>query len=151
MAKNDVVRYRAKQWNARSDQHRHARDHQSADTSGREESLNRDPAIYVSVLEAARFELPYDFGRFTRHLLDHPFVDRRKIKRTTAQYNYRLLFVKRLTERQYNFEGLAADHDDIDAGIEVLETVRLLLTRMQEIEGVVWPSKKTIDAHSAED
>jgi hypothetical protein len=56
-----------------------------------------------------------------------------------------------VSELQHDFEGPAADHDYIDASEELLEPVRLLLAGMQEIERVVWPSQKAIEAHSAED
>src|SRR6266513_5833572 len=126
MAKNDVARQWAKQRDAHSDQHWHARDHQSVDASGGEESLNGDAAVYIGMFEAAGFELLYDFARFARHLLDHSAFDRGEIERATAQYNYSLLSVKPLTECQYNFDGPATDHDHIDTGVEFIETVRLL-------------------------
>src|SRR5215469_10394534 len=84
----DVARSRAEQRYARTDQHRHAGDHQAVDESSREESLNGDPAVDISVLETARSELVYDFGWLARHLLDHAF-DRGEIERTTAEHDHR--------------------------------------------------------------
>ncbi len=62
MAKGDVARHRAKQRDARPDQYRRSRDHQSVDAARREKSLNGDPAVNISVFEAARFELIYNSG-----------------------------------------------------------------------------------------
>src|SRR5581483_2795545 len=76
VAKADVVRYRAKEGNTCTDQYWHACDHQSVDTSRREESLNGDAPVYIGMFEPAGLELLYDFGRFPRHLLDHAALDR---------------------------------------------------------------------------
>jgi hypothetical protein len=104
------------------------------------------------MFESARFELPYDFGRFPGRLLDNCAFDRGEIKGTAAQHNYRLVPVKcQVSELQHNLESPAADHDYIDAGKEFLEPVRLLLACLQEVERVVRASQKAIDAHSAED
>ena len=92
------------------------------------------------MFEAAGFELRYDFGRFARHLLDHPAFDRREIERSAAQHDHRLLAVKPFAECQHDFEGLAPDNNDIDAAIEFFEAVRLLLASTQAIERVVRPS-----------
>src|SRR5438034_4387675 len=79
------------------------------------------------MFEAARFQLPYDFGRFPGHLLDNRAFDRGEIKRTAAQHNHRLVAVKRqVSELQHNLESPAADHHYIDAGKEFREPVRLL-------------------------
>jgi hypothetical protein len=72
-------------------------------------------------------------------------------KRMATQHDHRLLVLKPFSECQHDLEGFAADNNYIDIGIELLETVRLLFTGDQEIERVVWPSQKAIDAHSAED
>jgi len=99
------------------------------------------------MLEAACFELPYDFGRFPGRLFDNRAFDRGEIKRTAAQHNHRFVAVKgQVSELQHNLESPAADHDYIDAGKEFLEPVRLLLTCIQEVERVVRASQKAIDA-----
>ena len=103
------------------------------------------------MFEAARFELRYNFGGFARHLLDDSTLDRRKIKRTATQHNDWFLAVKPFVEGQHDFEGFTPDNNYVDAVIEFVETVRLLLPCIQEIERMVRPSKKAIDAHSAED
>src|SRR5436190_8384782 len=104
------------------------------------------------MFEAARFQLPYDFGRFPGHLLDNRAFDRGEIKRTAAQHNHRLVAVKRqVSELQHNLESPAADHHYIDAGKEFREPVRLLLTCLQEVERVIQAGQKPIDARSAED
>ena len=61
----DIAPHRAKERNAFSDQHRYVRDYQSVDESRRQESLNREAAVYVGVLEAACFKPHYNFARFT--------------------------------------------------------------------------------------
>ena len=43
------------------------------------------------------------------------------------------------------------DHDHIDAAKELLKAMRLLPARIQEIERMVRPRQKAIEAHSAED
>ncbi|HXX17872.1 MAG TPA: hypothetical protein VEJ46_00575 [Candidatus Acidoferrum sp.] len=149
MAQNDVPRHWAKQRDARPDQYGHSRDHQSVDTSSREKALNGDPAVDVRMLKAAGFEPGGDFGGFSGHLLHHSAFDGREIERTIAQDHDRLRSVKPPAERQYDLEGPAADNDDIDARIEFFEAVGLLPTGIQEIERVVRPGQKTIDAYSA--
>ena len=57
MAKTDVARYWPKQRDACSDQYGHARDYQSVDEPCRQESLNRNAAVYVSVFKPSGFEL----------------------------------------------------------------------------------------------
>lgn len=103
------------------------------------------------MFEAAGFELLCDFGWLARHLLDHRTFGRGEVQRTIAQHDHLLLGVEPPSECQHNFKGLAADNNYIDAGIEFLEAVRLLSTCIQEIERVVGPSQKAIDAYSAED
>src|SRR6516162_1111134 len=104
------------------------------------------------MFEGACVELPYDFGRFPRRLFDNRAFDRGEIKRTATQHNHRFVAVKcEMSELQHNFESPAADHDYIDAGKEFLEPVGLLPTCTQEVERVIRPSQKAIDAHSAED
>jgi hypothetical protein len=56
-----------------------------------------------------------------------------------------------VAELEHNLECPAADHDYIDAGQELLEPVRLLLARGQEVERVVLASEESIDAHATED
>jgi hypothetical protein len=54
-----------------------------------------------------------------------------------------------VSEVQDDFKSPAAHYDYIDAGKELLEPVRLLLTCLQEIEGVVRASQKAVDTHPA--
>lgn len=61
-----------------------------------------------------------------------------------------LFALEPFAECQHDFEGLTPDNNDIDAFIEFVEAMGLLLATMQEIERVVCPSKKAIDTHSAE-
>ena len=72
MAKRDIARHRAKQRDACSNQYRHTRDHYAVNPSSREESLDRNAAVHIGMLEATAFELSYDFGRLSGHLLDNP-------------------------------------------------------------------------------
>jgi hypothetical protein len=150
VVKSNVARHGAKQWDAYSDQHWHPCDHESVNASGREETQDGDAAIYICMFEGARLELGDNLPRLARHMLDHPFLDGREIERPTAEHDHRLLAVEcEVAELQHDLEGPAADHDDIDAGKEFREPVRLLLTGVQEVERVVWASQKTIDAYAA--
>ena len=104
------------------------------------------------MLKASCFELPYDFGWLPGRLFNNRAFDRREIKRTAAQHDYRLVSIKsQVSELQHNLESSAAYHDHIYTGQEFLEPVRLLLTCVQEIERVIWASQKAIDTHSTED
>jgi hypothetical protein len=151
VAKADVPRHWAKERNACPNENRHARDHQPADASGCEKSLNRDAAVDISVFEAARFEMAYDCRGFPRRLLDNRVLDLGKIKRTAAQHNQRLLAVNcQVSEAQHNLVRPTAHHDQIDAGEEFRKPVWLLLACPQEVEPIVGASEKAIDANSAE-
>ena len=104
------------------------------------------------MLEAACFELPYDFGWFAGAVLDIRVLRRGKSKRTAAQHNHWLVAVEcQVSELQHNLKSPAADNDDIDTVQEFLEPVRLLLTGVQEIERVVQAGQKAINAYSAKD
>ena len=129
VAKADVVWHLAKQRDACSDQYWHACNHRSVDEPSRKELLNRVASVYISVFEPACFELPYDFGWLSRHLLDNSIFDGREIKRTSAQHDHWLLAIKlQVSEFQDDFERPAANDDNVDASEELFEAVRLLLT-----------------------
>src|SRR6516225_4475780 len=53
MAQLHITRKRPEQRNAISDQHRHARDHDTLNETSSQKSLHRDPAVYVHVLRPA--------------------------------------------------------------------------------------------------
>jgi hypothetical protein len=151
VAKADVVWQLAKQWDARSNQHWHSRNHHSIYESSGEESLNRHAAIHVSVPEAAGLQLPHDFDRLPTHLLDRTPVHWREIEGTTAQRDHRLPAIEcEVSEFQHDFESAAPHHHYIDGSQKLLEAVRYLFTCVQEVESVVQASKKAIDAYSAE-
>jgi len=101
------------------------------------------------MLKAVGFEPGGDFGGFSGHLFHHSAFDRREIEGAIAQDYHGLRSVKPPAECQYDLEGPAADNDDIDARIEFFEAVGLPSTGVQEIERVVRPRQKTIDAYSA--
>ncbi|HKW88384.1 MAG TPA: hypothetical protein VJN21_06480 [Candidatus Acidoferrales bacterium] len=151
MAKGDVAGERAEQGDACADQYGHARDCHPVDATGGEEALNRDAAVYVGVFEAAGFELLYDFRRFPRQLLDYAAFDGRKVERTATEYDDGLLSVRAVAECEHDFEGLAADHYDVDARVEFVKAVRLMPARVQEIESVIRAGEKAIDADSTKD
>ena len=129
----------------------HARDNHPVDESGSQESLDGDAAIDISVLAAAGAEPRDDVDGQAGHLLDHA-LDGGEIERAAAaQHDHGLLAVGPLAEGLHDFVGVAPDHNDVDACVEFIEAVWLLLATVQEIEGVVGPSQKAIDTHTAED
>jgi hypothetical protein len=103
------------------------------------------------MFEAARLEPCHNLDRFVRHLFDNSAFDPRKIKRLTAQYDYRFLPIRPFAECHNELVCLPPDNNDIHTAIEFLETVGHLLACVQEVNFVIRPSKKAIDAYSAED
>src|SRR5690348_11114098 len=150
MAQTDIVRHSSKRWNTCSDQHRYACDHQLVDASRREKFLNRDAAVDIRVLEAAGFDLLYNFDRLTGHLLDDSAFHLREIERMTAEHDDWLLAVGPIAKCQHNFVRPAANHEHVYALVELLETVRLLSARIQKIERMVGTRQNTIYADATE-
>jgi hypothetical protein len=74
-----------------------------------------------------------------------------EIERAAAQHKHGLLAVGPLAEALHDFEGVAADHNDVDACIEFIVAVRYLTAAVEEIESVVRASQKAIDTHTTED
>jgi hypothetical protein len=54
-------------------------------------------------------------------------------------------------ESEDDLIGTAADEDDVDAGIELLEAVGFLFAGFEEVEAVVKAGEKAIDADAAKD
>jgi hypothetical protein len=104
----DIVLQYAKEWNPRSNQHGDACDDEPLNEPSPKKPLNRNPAIYVDMLEAASGNLQHDLGRSTRHVL-HDCTRRRSGERATTEDEHRLLSVGPRIKGQDRFECLPAD------------------------------------------
>ena len=92
MGEGDITLERAKERDAGTDEHRNTGDNEPVDETGVEKALDREPAIDVDVLDAARLEPRHDIGRLSGHVL-HDGPRRSRRNRTTAEHKDRLLSV----------------------------------------------------------
>ena len=69
-----------------------------------------------------------------------------KSRRAAAQDNHTLVAVGPLGKGQNHLEGLAADHQRVDGGHELVVAMGLAATRGQKVELAVRPRNETINA-----
>src|SRR5438874_5800855 len=84
------------------------------------------------------------------HLLHHTATYRGQVDFTAAQDYDPFLAVGPFGQRQDRLKGVAADHQGIYAGHELVVTVRLASTGRQKVERAVEPCDKSIEARADE-
>src|SRR5262245_14367997 len=125
---SDVARDRAEKRDPLADEDGNARDDQTLNEPGAEEPLNRDPTVYVDMVEAAVFEVRQDVGGVSRHAL-HDGALRSGGERARAEHEHGLLAVRPRFETQDRLEGLAPDDERIHRGEELLVTMGFAAAR----------------------
>ena len=117
----------------------------------RRNRLNRDPAVDVEVVGAARGESRNDLRRRPGHLFDDASADRGQVDGATAQDHDALVAIRPGPEGQNLLEGLATDHERIDAGDELVVAVGLAAARRQPVEIAVRSRNEAVDAGADKD
>src|SRR3989442_4734317 len=149
MFEGDITLERAKQRDARTDEHRNTGDNEPVYEAGLQKPLDREPAIDVDMLDAARLERRHDVGRSSGHLL-HYCPRRMRSNRPTAEHEDRLLSVGPLVKAEGRLEGLSPDDQCIHRGHEFLVAMRFNLG-WEKIEGAVGSSDEAVEAGANKD
>src|SRR5580658_1166274 len=113
----------AKERNSGSDEHRHTSDHETLHQSCAQESLNCDPPVDVEVTGATSSEFRNDLSRRPCHLLHCPSAHCGEVDGPTAEHDYTLVTIGPGRKAQNRLEGLATDHQRINAGHKLVVAV----------------------------
>src|SRR6266511_1783819 len=118
-----VARQGAEERNSVPNEHRHARDDETLNEPRAQEALNRDPTVDVEVVGTTGSELRDDLRRTPGHLFNNASADRGQVEGATAQDHDALVTIWPRLKGQNLFEGLATDHNRIDARYELVVAV----------------------------
>src|SRR6266542_6543358 len=110
-----VARQGAEERNPVSNEHRHASDHETLNEPRAQEPLNRDPTVDVEVLGTTSRELRDDLSRRPGHLFNNASAGRGQVDGAATQDHYALVTIWPGLKGQNLLEGLATDHNRIDA------------------------------------
>src|SRR5262244_1480517 len=128
------MRQRAKQRNAVSNDYRHASDGNSMNQARPHGTLNRDASVEIDMFHSGSFQPRDDFRGLSTHLLHDSTAHAGEIDCSAAEYDDMFSAVGPFGKGQYSLEGLAADHQSVDAREELVITVRLAAIGRQKIE-----------------
>ncbi len=104
------------------------------------------------MLVAAGLKLGGDGAGLAADGFDDSPLERREVGWTVREDEDGLASITpRAAKRENDVEGAAADEHDIDAGEELAEAVRTLIGGVEEVEAVVGPGKKAVNADTAKD
>src|SRR5215470_18367309 len=92
-----------------------------------------------------------DLRRISCHLLDNRSFDLREVEPPGTQNHNALLTIGPRRKGEHGLEGLAADHEGVDASDELIVAVRFAAIRWKEVQITVGPRNETIDAGADED
>jgi hypothetical protein len=133
VAEPNVVRQGAEERNSISNEHRYARDNEALNEPRAQELLNRDPAVDIDVAGATRSELRDDVSRRPGHLFNNASARRGQVNGTTTQDHHALVTIGPRAKGQNLLEGLATDHNRIDACNELVVAVGFAAALGQKI------------------
>jgi|SRR5258708_6024914 len=128
VAEPNVVRQGAEERDALSNEHGHSSNNETLNGPGAQEPLNGDAAVDVEVVDAPSGELRNDPSGRSAHLFHNATAHCRQIDGTTAQDHDALVIVRPSIKGQNRLEGLAADHNRVDAGYELVVAVGFAAT-----------------------
>jgi hypothetical protein len=146
-----VVRHGTEERDAFADEHRDARDNETLNQAGAEESLNGEATVDVKVMGASGGEFRNDLSRGSGHLLDDASAYGGEVNGTAAEDDYPLLAIGPFRKGQDGFEGVATYYEGIDAGYEFVVAVRLTTVHREKIESAVGAGDEAVEAGADED
>jgi hypothetical protein len=147
----NVMRQAPEEGDSLSNEHRDTGDDEALNKPRAQELLNRDSTVDVEVTGAAGSELGNDLLWRAGHLFKNSSGGRGQVYRTTAEDDYALVTIGPGPKRQNGLKGLAAHHDSIDAGYELLVAVRLAAVCRQKVEGAVRSRNEAVEAGADKD
>src|SRR5947207_12720438 len=146
VAKPNVARQTAEQRTARPTEHGNARDNEPWNGPLAQKPLNRDSPVDVQVLDPAGSELRDDLRWRPGHLFHNASGHCGQIEWAAAQHNDSLVAVGPGLKSQNRLEGLAADHNRVDAGNKLVVAVGLASALRQKVEIPVRTRNKPVNA-----
>lgn len=144
MGKSDVPWERAEERNAGADQYGNARDDQALNEAGSKEALDRDAAVNVDVFDATASKLRNNIRGLSRYSLDDR-ATRNGRERARAEHEDGL-FVRPCIKGQYGVKGIAANHQRIDSGHELVVSVWLPTAGRQKVQIAVDAGNEAVEA-----
>ena len=151
MVEEDVAGDGTEEGNTPADEDGDTGDDEAVDEARGEEALDGDAAVDVGVFESAGAELADNFGGCAGHLVDDPVFDPGEILRLGAEDHDGLFAIEPLAVAHDELVGSAAEDDDVDGGVELLQTMRLVTAGVEEVDGVIEAGQKAVDADATKD
>src|SRR5207245_439376 len=146
----DIARKSAEERNSVANEHRHASDDETFNESRAQKPLNRDPAVDVEMMGTSGRELRNDLGRSPGHLFNGA-AGRGQVDGATTQNHNALVSIWPGPQGQNLLEGLATDHDGIDACHELVVAVGFATALRQPVEIAVRSRDEAVDAGADKD
>jgi hypothetical protein len=116
-----------------------------------QEPLNRDTSVDVEVMSAGSGQLRNNLSRRSGHLFHNTSAHGGQVDGPAAEDNNSLVAIGPDREVQNCFEGVAADHQGIDACYELVIAVGLAAACRQKVEIAVWSRNEAVDADPDKD
>jgi hypothetical protein len=148
VAEAQIARERAEQRNAFSDEHGYACDGETLNEAGAQKTLNGDASVDVEVMSAAGGQFRNDLRGSAGHLLDTTAAHRGEVEGLAAQDHHPLVAIGPLRKSHNCLESLAADHQRVDCGDELIVAVGFASALGQKVEFAVEARNETVDTGS---